>query len=73
MGMAMSSVTLVPQLAQRKLIPQATFSLCFSAEGGNMVLGGVDDTLWEEPVQYTPLLHASGWFTVELQVWQPLV
>ncbi|KAG5178374.1 aspartic peptidase domain-containing protein, partial [Tribonema minus] len=40
MGMAMSDATLVPQLAKKGLIPHETFSLCFSYDGGYMVLGG---------------------------------
>ncbi|CAM9579292.1 unnamed protein product [Choristocarpus tenellus] len=68
MGMSADSNTLVWQLVESGLIKERIFSLCFSANGGTMVLGGSDNRLNKEgkEVQYTPLTRAKGWFSVKV-------
>eukprot|EP00903_Cladosiphon_okamuranus_P014021 g13038.t1 len=56
MGMNANPRTLISQLAQSGKIKERIFSLCFSATGGTMVIGGYDPRLNKpgSEMQYTP-------------------
>jgi len=66
MGMSMHSQTLVPTMRAAGQIDHNAFSMCFMYGGGTLTLGGVDTSLHESQMQFTPLAKNSGWFTVRL-------
>ncbi|KAG5190098.1 aspartic peptidase domain-containing protein [Tribonema minus] len=66
MGMSASESTLVWTLHRAHRVPALALSLCFGTGGGAMVLGGSDPLLHTAPMQFTPSLKRTGWFTVDL-------
>ncbi|OQS06028.1 aspartyl protease family A01B [Thraustotheca clavata] len=66
MGLSQSRNSFMSYLYQARKVKHNAFSLCFAESGGQMILGGVDDTIHLSPAVYTPLVSTSGWFLVEL-------
>ncbi|EQC28812.1 hypothetical protein SDRG_13493 [Saprolegnia diclina VS20] len=66
MGLSQDRNTFMAYLVSAKRVDRNLFSLCFAENGGQMVLGGADESVHVAAPVYTPLLTASGWFTVEL-------
>lgn len=50
-------------------VQERIFSLCFSLNGGTMVLGGYDPRLNKPGAEmmYTPTTKSSSWFTVKVK------
>ncbi|CAM9343958.1 unnamed protein product, partial [Discosporangium mesarthrocarpum] len=68
MGMSADKHTLIWQMVESGIIKDRVFSLCYSAKGGTMVLGGHDDRLNKKGavMKYTPMTKQAGWFSVKV-------
>ncbi|KDO21564.1 hypothetical protein SPRG_13375 [Saprolegnia parasitica CBS 223.65] len=66
MGLSQDNNTFMAYLVSANRVDRNLFSLCFAENGGQMVLGGADESVHLAAPVFTPLLTTSGWFTVEL-------
>lgn len=71
MGLGRHKATVMSYMVNAKRIEKDVFSLCFGANGGSLVLGGVDFTHHSTDVAYTPLVvDNSGWYPVKVKdIW----
>ncbi|OQR87033.1 aspartyl protease family A01B [Achlya hypogyna] len=66
MGLSQDRNTFLAYLVAAGHVDRNLFTLCFAQDGGQMVLGGTDDSVHVAPPVFTPLVSKTGWFTVEL-------
>jgi hypothetical protein len=71
MGLGRHKATVMSYMLDARRIEKNIFSLCFGANGGDMVLGGVDFSHHSTDVAYTPLItDNSGWYPVKVKdIW----
>ena len=68
MGFANTGNTLVPQMVAKGVLQHKVFAMCFSYDGGVLVLGGNDDRLHREPMKYTSAsTSGNSWFRVGIR------
>lgn len=71
MGLGRHKATVMSYMLEANRIEKNIFSLCFGANGGDLVLGGVDFSHHNTDVAYTPLItDNSGWYPVKVKdIW----
>jgi hypothetical protein len=68
MGFGRDKATLMSYMVAQKRVEHDVFAMCFSASGGQLVMGGVDYSHHRTKVAYSPLVGGEGgWYPVKVK------
>jgi hypothetical protein len=67
LGLAMHETSIVQAMHHAGAIPRNAFSLCFTRTGGHLSLGGSDTSCHLEPMNFSNISQAHGWYSLQVE------